>query len=665
MRHIEAASQGWRITVEGITLDVDGSSGDPCRILITAEREFLWTDCPGSVCVRDDLLGHTFRADDLLRVEGECLDGELILRKAYKGAPWLLTERYRLEDDAIAWTAELALDEGEFRSCAISMRIPWPRGRLFGNYSTAFWAARENMPSAPHRFAEISLEYGEITSGITIPALCCYRGEDKAGLMLAMPFDFRTPRFSFTSQHRGPDLEVRYDWLALAPGGCPARTSLLLRGTGGHWRPALGWLYRRFREYFEPRSTLIERLWGGHMAGWSDVRAEEARIMKALGATWQEMHFHFPAYGNYHPEGVESWPIGHFAVDLRPGPGLADARATSPVSVEMIRRSIRTLHAHGLAALPYIQVTGDGDEERLDPAFEGSRARDLDGNRISTYFGCHQMNSDPSLPFGRDIIRQIRGMVARYPDMDGVFLDQPCYNFLDTAHDDGITAVNNRPAYMTGFNYFPHLELLSTLLHPEKTIIGNAPFEVGILKYIDGFMAEGHGWLCDHLQYYGLAKPMFFLCSGAQRGDERALEMMFQRCLIYGAGFTSGPESLHCKDIYDRYLPLLARLARRRWVFDPDPLSLPFGFSGDLFVNPAGSLVASIVGTVPRCGGRALPAQTVRVRTESGKEVKQVILHAVGEEPGPLPFSREDGAVQFDVPGATVAAVAELRLIDA
>jgi len=50
------------------------------------------------------------------------------------------------------------------------------------------------------------------------------------------------------------------------------------------------------------------------------------------------------------------------------------------------------------------------------------------------------MNSDPALPFGRDITRQIDGMMARYPDLNGVFLDQPCYNVLDQAHDDGITA---------------------------------------------------------------------------------------------------------------------------------------------------------------------------------------------------------------------------------
>ena len=72
---------------------------------------------------------------------------------------------------------------------------------------------------------------------------------------------------------------------------------------GGDWRPALGWLYDRFKEYFEPRSTFIHELWGGHISGDCDVTPSRRKIDAALGMTWHEVHVHFPAYGNYHPEG--------------------------------------------------------------------------------------------------------------------------------------------------------------------------------------------------------------------------------------------------------------------------------------------------------------------------------------------------------------------------
>ena len=35
------------------------------------------------------------------------------------------------------------------------------------------------------------------------------------------------------------------------------------------------------------------------------------------------------------------------------------------ITVEMIRRTIANLHAAGIAALPYLQVSGDGDFDSL------------------------------------------------------------------------------------------------------------------------------------------------------------------------------------------------------------------------------------------------------------------------------------------------------------
>lgn len=505
------------------------------------------------------------------------------------------------------------------------------------------------MPSMVYRFAEIRLEYAEVTSGILIPALCAYLEDKNVGIMLAMPFDFKTPRFSFISRYqRDPELQAEFDWMALAAGR-PARTSLLFRATSGHWRPALGWLYERFKEYFEPRSTFIDKLWGGHNGGTLtfEVSLEEARLMADLGLKWYEIHGHFPAYGNYHPEGISQWRSGHFCENM------------TPITVDRIRQTIKNLHSVGAAAMPYIQVSGDGDAKTVAPVFTSSRVIDRHGKTIySDYYDMDQMNSDLSLPFGKDIIRQIKGMVSRYPEMDGVFLDQACYNFLDTAHDDGLTAVDNRTGYMTGFNYFPHLEHLSSLLHPHKTIIANGPFSIGIMKYIDGFMAEGSEWLCDQFQYYSLSKPMFFFMYNT---SDRDIELMFQKCLIYGAGFTSFPAAMPSKDLYDRYTPLLQRLFRRRWVFDPDPLKLPTGIRGGLFRNQNGSLLASIVSVEPRLTGRVLSNSTAYVRTADSKNVKKVTLQQPGEDIAEISFGNDKNGVLFDIPGNTVAALAELH----
>jgi len=591
------------------------------------------------VTVRDDWLQKTFGAADLQRAAC-ALDGDALrIEKTFRGAPWILRERYACEAGALRWEAAVVLDAGEFRSCAIRWVLPWPRPV----FPVSFWAARDGMPSAPSRHAGISLEYGEITSGILLPALSAYLESRKAGLLLAMPFDFRTPRLAFKSAFREPDLRAEFDWLALSPARS-ARASLLIRGTEGAWRPALGWLYERYKEYFEPRSRLAGRLWGGHVSGTCHVSPEEARAMADLGLKWHEIHEHFPHYGNYHPEGVTEWRSGHAREDA------------TPISVDLIRKTIANLHAAGACAMPYIQVAGDVDEA-LAEKFYDSLIRDWHGGTWSVWPGTLMMNSDPSLAFGRDLERQVRGLVARYPEMDGVFLDQAGYNFLDTAHDDGITAVNNRPGYMTGFAYFPHVERLSALLHPEKAIIANGPFGIGLLKYVDAFMAEGSGWLCDHLQYYGLAKPMFFLMYAS--GD-RDIELMFQRCLMYGAGFTSYAKAAPSRDLYARYIPLLERLYNRRWVFDADPIRLPTGFGGNLFRSPSGSLVAGLAATMPRLGGRSGGSAAVCVKTADVSQVRRVTLRDVEGGVQDLPFGRDSGSLQFDLPAGTQAAVAEL-----
>ena len=669
MKNWEQSEKGWRIRAGRLELYIDIKTGSLSRMMIigaknagdtqtgatalgvtnggviASETDFMWSENPGQVTVRDDLLQHTFEQRDIDKVWFEFEKGVLTVNKAFRGAPWLLTEQYSVDGDAISWQAVVTLDAGDFRSCCVSYRIPWPQPL----FPVEFWAAKDGMPSAPHRFTGLKLESGEITSGMLMPAFYSYRADKNAGLLLCMPFDFKTPHFTVSSGYRDLDLQAEFDWMALSPGK-PARTSLLLYGGGGNWRPELGWIYERFKEYFEPRSTLISKLWGGHISGSCDVSPEQAKLMRQLSMAWHEVHVHMSAYGNYHPEGKDKWRTGH------PRSGFKKM-----ISVEMIRRTIDALHAEGIAALPYIQVSGDGAAQNLNPAIYSSKVHDLNNKPI--YFDIYdafQLNSDPSLSFGKDIIRQIEGMVARYPEMDGVFLDQACYNWIDMAHNDCISAINNRPVYMTGFNYEPHLKRLSSLLHPDKAIIANAPYGIGIMKYIDAFMAEGSGWLCDLLQYYSIgSKPMFFL---EYNTSGQHIERMFQNCLIHGAGFTSYPGAIESKDLFDLYIPLLSRLYQRRWVFDAEPLHLPATFKGNVFRGANGSLLVSIVKGMTTLPGRPLYGSTIGVRTADTKNVKRVTLQHPGGIIEPIPFSKGDGGILFDVPGSTVAAVAELEL---
>jgi hypothetical protein len=134
---------------------------------------------------------------------------------------------------------------------------------------------------------------------------------------------------------------------------------------------------------------------------------------------------------------------------------------------------------------------------------------------------------------------------------------------------------------------------------------------------------------------------------------------MFQRCLLHGAGYASYAKAAPSRDLYRKYAPVLEKLFRRRWVFDPKPIELPIGYEGNVFRGRSGSLLASIVSHEPRLPGRKTPDNSVCIRCSGVEGTTRMLLHSPGEPVRSIPFKVENGALQFDVPGNTVAAIAQ------
>ncbi len=634
---------GWIISAGNLELVINREHGCVCGATVINGDRKQWMSYEGDVTVRDELIGRTFGKAQLENISFDEKEYSLTIHKTFKGAPWKLTECYSLDSDSIAWKASVTLENGDYRTCAISWNLPWPQPV----FPIKLWTANDKMPEDLCRFAGTAIEYGEATSGTTMPVLSCYRQDIDAGILIVKPFDFDTPRFRFLAAFRELDLRTEFDWLALSPKHTP-KARLLFAGTAGHWRPALGWIFKHYVDYFEPVSKNIRDLWGGHICGTLDLDPDTAKKMKELGIKWYEIHCHFPAYGNYHPEGVTEWMCGHNKKDKK------------PITVERIRSVIKMLQDEGIAAMPYIQVAGDGDQELLAPEMYSACVTNRRGERWCSWPGAWLMDPLPNLPFGKDIDRQIDGLCGRYPEMDGVFLDQPCYNFIDTAHDDGITAIDNKPATMTGLHYKTHIERLARHIHPDKTIIGNGPFGISVTKHMDGFMAEGSSWLCDHLQYYAIGtKPLFFLMYNC---DDASIELMFQSALLHGAGFASYPKAYPSKDLFDKYMPLLEKLYRRRWIFDKDPIQLPVGFKGNIFRGSnERTLYVALVRGMSRIPRENAVEGKVIVKTKDIATAKGCTIYRPGIPAEPLPYDMtEEGALTFTPPTDTVAALIEI-----
>ena len=212
------------------------------------------------------------------------------------------------------------------------------------------------------------------------------------------------------------------------------------------------------------------------------------------------------------------------------------------------------------------------------------------------------INADPSTPFGQHVKKMIQRFLRQYPDIDGIFLDQFCYFFDDFAHDDGCSAVDNRPVYSFGQSYVQHADLLAKIVHRAgKPILANGPFHLGIARYADGIMAEGVEGLSETLKYLCLKKPLLL---HAYPSDPEKVESMFRYALLTAGAISVGgsstlqtppPLSSEIKNLFDKYMPLIQALHGSRILLEHSPLSLEIGLKGEIFQSSTGDFLVSIL----------------------------------------------------------------------
>ncbi len=206
------------------------------------------------------------------------------------------------------------------------------------------------------------------------------------------------------------------------------------------------------------------------------------------------------------------------------------------------------------------------------------------------------MNSDPAPSYGREVLSMIDKLLERYPEIDGIFLDQLCYDAVDTVHDDGVTMYRNKAAYMLRHCYeAPVSKLTEKIHHQGKLIFSNSPVNIEVQKDVDGHMAEGSSLLGGRwLKYLCIAKPLLF---HTYYKDAGAVEDMLQQCVLYGASYSVMPHpSEEIKKIFEAYLPLLSKLKGRKWILELHPIKLPGDCRGNIFRVGNGEVVISLIG---------------------------------------------------------------------
>jgi len=676
---------------------------DYCNQIVEAvwpEKDVPVGERIGGVIVHDELKQEIFSdlrtgsAISKLKVE-ETGEGKVCtFEKRFDGADFLLRERIVMLDDHLRWEVKAVKLSGADRSLKMVQFLPLPTWGYQG------WSPIAEAPFSANPWEPFQVNFGTADGGpvgntnwrTVIPMIVFYNNSKKNALCVVSPFeipavriryrnnigvgeDFHWNSRNYSLQER-PYLQVISEYLGLRDNR-DAETGLLITVQPASWRASLGWVYKKYREYFDPHpgfepydgAYVIDVPYPDSLGG--DGFSKLFAGYYKEGVRWEEMHGHFPKYGEMiPPESVENWDnLSH------PRPGHTKSRAR-------IKDHAARAAAEGIGTFIYYNIT-ESEWWYAKEKYAADIARDENGNTIPAYKGtsypdsmaCWLMCADPhETDFGRDLAEQARLMLSAYPDIAGFFWDVygRTYRF-DFAHDDGITMVNNKPAYFPIFMYTRMMQdVVSPLLHENgKFITCNKPTVIQVMKGIDGVMArestpavEKPDWLIAQ-SYLCLNRHGMILDSGSWDHPER----LFLNCLRYGYFYSRVRSEIQSRDsreeiaqkkkaarLRDIYHPLIEKFKGKKWVFHPRALELPRRTDGNIFRLSDGSVMVTMVSIwrdLDNIPGTT-PDLSLTCRLPDAAEFGKFTLiqpDLTGSSKGKTikPVSREGDALSFDI----------------
>lgn len=612
--------------VKNATSDTDGNQG----------LHFVVGARPGGLKLLDELRGREFSdledPGTVARVKESASGGtaKLEFEKQYPGAEFVVTESFTVTAEQVRWDVKVRKTSGADRTVRVINLLPMP----LGGYQA--WAPISDAPFTVKPWLPFSIDYGQSTAGAigegrwraTVPLMVFYSKRDERALAVASPLEVPAVRIRFLSNtsaeadfhwnsrtyplEERPYFEVSNEYLGVRDGR-DLQTSLLISAQKADWRPALGWFYGQYKEYFDADAR-FDRWDGLYGSGYELLKssltkkevADAYTDEYARGVRWEELHGHFPHYGEMIPEAsVKTWK------------SLSD-NFGEEMTREKIAEHCRVARDAGVGTFLYYNVT-ESEYWFAQERFADSVAKDEMGNPIGAWqsqkypdkHACWLMNADPATPFGKYMVEQARDMVTAYPAAAGFFWDVYGRSYMfDFAHDDGITMIHNKPAYYPEFMYQRLMrEDVGPLLHGKgMQITANKPVTVASTRGVDGVMMmedapreESPAWITAQ-SYLGLNRHVMI-------GDWNATneEMLYLDCLRYGA-FPSFPVDHDNKgkvvsaevmarnrELENRYLPYIEKFRGKQWIFYPEALELPENTYGNIFRLRDGSVMITMI----------------------------------------------------------------------
>ena len=486
---------------------------------------------------------------------------------------------------------------------AVELSLPCPAQSL------VWMAPSGSEPSTVDFSQRKGMGFRGDVGGLVMPAVFLYQPEKDWGLTMLADFALPTRGFEVWADTDPARIVARRVHLRLEPGK-PVDVALILVGHAGDWRPGLGHVVERYPEYLRVADSRISELHGPFVCSGGAPDDTTLDRWKAQHVQTVEVHGTLPFYGQHLPLG-ESWPI--FADDQwhrlkeQPDPAKPSddaswkeihdyvcSKTSRRISVAQINDYIRRLHEHGMFALMYFNPT-ESWKPWISENYPDALATNANGEPYRAWYESLMVCPEPESRWGRHLLDEFQKMMDLYPEADGFFMDQSCYDHFDYAHDDGWTIHNGRTAYRMGWAIGRlNLECRKLAKARGKFIWWNGPYNTDIAYFAEGMMAEA-GREAQVRSIHWLTAGGRACCTLSRSGEE-----MFQNCAAYGLYPTAMSGDTLCR-LAERYWPLFALWRDKQWVFYPRALELPAGTKGNVYRLPDGNVLAVMV-----TGGRSM-----------------------------------------------------------
>jgi len=494
--------------------------------------------------------------------------------------------RFTLDIQALRWDALLKTGLSPDWEANIDFSIP-----VIANMEYAFWTkdgAPFKLPIT--RTVVYRRRGGVIPGGLVIPTVILFDTTSNIGLSFVSPFELRKPGLQF--QLNEDSFNISNYYLRLSKNH-PAHAAVYIVPHEGCWRPGFAWLYDKYTEYF---NSVSESVLNGE--GWFTILDERTAPFtiadfKKRGVAWVEF-FHFPFFGLYAPD-KDSWMV---IVDTN-GISYEDWKKNfSPkVRTTGFRKNNNQIallrNNYDFQTYLYFQ-SFESWKQYAKKYYPNDITVGSNGETLPAWMYCYLMNPDPNHPWGKHINSQIKILLDKYPNVDGIFYDRDDYCDYDYAHNDGVTMIGGDSVYMLGFAQEKINDSVLNAVHSRgKGIWTNGPTSVEVCKGMDGIMSENLAQ-APNLQYLGINRPLILLPYDTipKQTEEKLKTALYTGHFPSIAWHRANPK---CIDIDTRYQPLFSLYKSKKWVLYPNALQLPAGIKGNIFQIPDSDYLVAMI----------------------------------------------------------------------